>query len=340
MESYQNNLLYVLIILGVFVGFYIVDIVIFREIEKFFKEKNKRISLFFSSLRGIVVSIAVSVSVLILENYRLIPEYYGKILGYIAIGVLGFSITLFVQRLIRVLLYEYSFVLPLHLHITTVFYTILSILVWAVGIILTLGFLGVSVWPLLTALGVGGLVLGLAFQSTLTNLISGVYISLSNNFEVGDFIRLENGEEGFIIDISWRETLIKTLKNNLIVMPNSKLYESAIVNFSKPEKPTNIMVEIFLPRVLDVDLVKGILFDVVKTTFEKFGEFIIKDFEPAVFLREVGEFLKFVVVLRIDDYVNRFKIEDFILSESWKKFIEANIPVLAAQEIFLKDKVE
>ena len=80
-----------------------------------------------------------------------------------------------------------------------------------------------SVTPVLTALGVGGLAVALALQDTLSNLFAGFYVSVSGLVRIDDYIRLNTGEEGYITDINWRCTTMRTRFNNLVVIPNSKL---------------------------------------------------------------------------------------------------------------------
>lgn len=109
-----------------------------------------------------------------------------------------------------------------------------------VGIVVTLGLLGVSVAPILTALGVGGLAVALALQDTLANLIAGIHILMDKNLKVGDFVRLEGGQEGYVEDISWRTTRIRVLAGNIVIIPNSKLAQSVLTNFNLPDKTLSV----------------------------------------------------------------------------------------------------
>ena len=90
---------------------------------------------------------------------------------------------------------------------------------------------GVSITPIITALGVGGLAMALALQDTLSNLFAGIHILAEHTIRIGDFIRLETGQEGYVEDISWRTTRIRMLPNNMVIVPNSKLAQSVVVNY-------------------------------------------------------------------------------------------------------------
>ncbi|MBM3946495.1 MAG: mechanosensitive ion channel family protein, partial [SAR202 cluster bacterium] len=93
--------------------------------------------------------------------------------------------------------------------------------VYAVGGLLILDNIGVQLSPLLAGLGLGGLAVALALQPTLSNIISSAYMVADGSLSVGDFIEVQGGPSGFVVDVGWRSTKIRTPTNNLVVMPNS-----------------------------------------------------------------------------------------------------------------------
>jgi len=111
-----------------------------------------------------------------------------------------------------------------------------QIAVYTLGILILLNHIGVDIRPLLTALGVGGLAVALALQDTMANLFAGFYISVAGQIRLGDYIKLNSGEEGYVVDITWRSTTMRALTNNLIFVPNSKLGQANVTNFNLPEK--------------------------------------------------------------------------------------------------------
>ncbi len=108
--------------------------------------------------------------------------------------------------------------------------------VLSTGLLLILSTLGVSIAPLLTALGVGGLAVALALKDTLENLFAGIYLLTDKTIRVGDFVRLDSGQEGFVSDIGWRTSKFRTTSNNTIIIPNSKLASTMVTNHSYPDK--------------------------------------------------------------------------------------------------------
>jgi small-conductance mechanosensitive channel len=127
---------------------------------------------------------------------------------------------------------------------TTIFKNVAAIILYILGFMIILDYLGISITPIVTALGIGGLAIALALQDTLYNLFSGIHILITKKIRPGDYIRLESGEEGYVTDITWRNTTIRALANNLILIPNTKLAASIVTFFYLPEKEMAVLVDV------------------------------------------------------------------------------------------------
>jgi small-conductance mechanosensitive channel len=103
-----------------------------------------------------------------------------------------------------------------------------------VGGLLVLDNVGVDIRALLTIAGVGSLAIGLALQPTLSNFFAGLHLSMSKPIRVGDFIELDDGTQGEVIDISWRTTKLRQLANNFVIVPNNRVADMRILNYSLP----------------------------------------------------------------------------------------------------------
>ena len=99
-----------------------------------------------------------------------------------------------------------------------------------IGGLVLLGHLGITITPILTALGIGGLAVALALQDTLSNLFAGFHLLADRPVSVGDVVRLENGMEGVVEDIGWRSTRIRQPGEDLIIVPNAKLAQGILTN--------------------------------------------------------------------------------------------------------------
>jgi small-conductance mechanosensitive channel len=96
---------------------------------------------------------------------------------------------------------------------------------------------------LLATSGVIAIVLGLALQSTLSDLFSGVAVGLEKPYAAGDQVWIEGGIEGQVVDVNWRSTRIATIDNNLAVIPNSVIAKARLVNRSAPTPRRGSSVE-------------------------------------------------------------------------------------------------
>lgn len=114
---------------------------------------------------------------------------------------------------------------------TSLLLNLVTAVIYITGIILVLDEFSISITPMITALGVGGMAIALGLQDTMANIFAGLHILLTKQVRIGDHIRLEGGAEGKIIDITWRYAKIHTVTNNIIIVPNNKLAASIITNY-------------------------------------------------------------------------------------------------------------
>ncbi len=191
----------------------------------------------------------------------------------------------------------------------------------ALGVLILLGTLGVSITPLLTALGVGGLAVALALQDTLSNLFAGIHILMEKSIRVGDFIRLESGEEGTVSDIGWRTTRVRLLPNNVVIIPNNKLAQARILNYSLPEKSMALLIPISVSYDADVDLVQRIL---VEETTRGIGKIPGLLAEPAPFVRFIPGFgpssLDLTLICHVGEFVDQFLVQHELRLRILKRF--------------------
>lgn len=114
---------------------------------------------------------------------------------------------------------------------TSLLLDLVSAVVYILGIIFVLDAYGVSITPIVTALGIGGMAVALGLQETMASIFAGLHILVTKQVRIGDHIRLDGGAEGQIIDITWRYAKIHTITNNVIIVPNNKLAASIITNY-------------------------------------------------------------------------------------------------------------
>ena len=139
----------------------------------------------------------------------------------------------------------------------------------------------ISLTPILTTLGVGGLAVALALQDTLSNLFAGFYVSVSGLVRIDDYIRLNSGEEGYITDINWRCTTMRTRFNNLVVIPNNKLGQAIYTNYFLPDGRMLASVLVGVGSNSDLDHVEKLLIDEANASAKEIAS-VMTEPPPAV----------------------------------------------------------
>lgn len=209
----------------------------------------------------------------------------------------------------------------------SLFINLTRIIIFAIGLLVMFQALGISITPLLTALGVGGLAVALALQPTLSNLFAGIQIILSKQLEVGDYVQLDSGEKGYVTDISWRNTTIRELPNNLIVVPNARLADSIVKNFSRPQKEMSVLVDVGVSYSSDLEKVEKVTIEVANHVVQELQEGK-SDFEPFLRYNAFGDSsINFTVIFRVNEYVDKFLAQHEFIKRLHKRYNQEGIEI-------------
>jgi len=170
--------------------------------------------------------------------------------------------------------------------------------VYLLGGLVVLDKLGISITPIITALGVGGLAVALALQDTLSNLFAGLRILAAGKIRAGDFVRLETGQEGYVQDITWAQTTIRQFPNDLVLVPNTKLATAITVNYHLPGMEHGLTVPVSVAHGSDLETVERVAVEVARGV-EREVAGGVPTFEPVVRYQGFGSHsIDLVVVLR------------------------------------------
>ena len=201
-----------------------------------------------------------------------------------------------------------------HLPAASLFASISRLGVMTIGVLVVLQTMGIHVGPVIGALGIGGLAVGLALQDTLSNFFAGIRIIMARKIRPGDYVRLESGQEGFIEDINWGLTTVRETSNNLIIVPNAKLASALVANYSLPTSPQNFVVKMGVAYGSDLARVERVALEVATETLRSGLPEAIADFNPAVRFTDFGESsINFFVVFQARAYTDRWSVvSDFI----------------------------
>jgi hypothetical protein len=169
----------------------------------------------------------------------------GHLLVGRAVFVLGAaSVTLALAAIASQSVDAYGAIIAPALPVSSLTRNIAWALIAVLGLLVILNGLGLSITPMLTALGVGGLAVALALQEPLANFFAGLFIALAGQIRVGDYVKLDSGQEGYVVDFSWRSTRLRMLANNLVVVPNAKLAQAILVNHHLPSQDLAVLVDV------------------------------------------------------------------------------------------------
>ncbi|MEU9378744.1 mechanosensitive ion channel family protein [Streptomyces sp. NPDC048255] len=211
----------------------------------------------------------------------------------------------------------------------SIFVNITRIVVLTMGVLVALETMGVSIAPLLTALGVGGLAVALALQDTLANLFAGVHILASKTVQPGDYIRLSSNEEGYVVDVNWRNTTVRNLSNNLVIIPNARLAKTNMTNFARPEQKLSILVQVGVGYDSDLEHVERVTLDVVDSVMADIAG-AVPDHEAAVRFHTFADSrINFTVILGVGEFSDQYRIKHEFIKRLHQRYRTEGISIPA-----------
>jgi len=200
-------------------------------------------------------------------------------------------------------------------------------IVWFMGIYLALQEVGIELLGILASLAVFSLIIGLAVQQTLGNMLNSFMLAVDQPFEVGDRIQVE-GETGTVMSVGILSTKILTLTEELVVIPNNRLVDSTITNYARGGGD-GLGSRLTLTLDIGVDYdersahVKQVIMDVAKKC-----PHVETDPPPRVLLRELADFSKnYRLYVWLADYGEEFIATDWILREIDNAFSREGISI-------------
>lgn len=251
------------------------------------------------------------------------------------------SIALALANILTHIFTQYALKRKIEISSTSIVQTLIKIAILALGIVMLFSNLGISITPIITAMGVGALAIALALQESLSNLFSGVHIMIEQPIKVGDYIKLDSGEEGYVMDIGWRTAKIRMLPNNMVIIPNSKLAGSIITNFNLPEKQMSVIVKVSVSYDSDPEHVENVLLEVAAQTADIVPGLLKK---PAPFVRfnDFGDSaLDFALICRVEEFVNQYLAAHELRKKIFKRFQEEGIDIpFPIRTVYLKKENE
>lgn len=196
------------------------------------------------------------------------------------------------------------------------------------GVLVVLDQLGISVAPLLATLGVGALALALALQPTLGNIFAGIQMVAAGQFQVGDFLRVnDSGVEGYVTDIGWRTTTLRTLLDNYVIIPNSQLAESVLTNLHTPDPRVRLSIGVGVHYDTDLEEAERIAREVIRDVQNE-TEAGVPGFEGDIRWTAFGDSaITFDAILQAKKPLDRFAVASAFIKRLHRRYDEAGVEI-------------
>ena len=195
------------------------------------------------------------------------------------------------------------------------------------AVIIILDNFGVHLTAVWTTLGVGSVAVGLALQETLANFFAGMYILADRPIAPGDFIQLDTGQQGYVVRVGWRSTLIRSLASNIVVVPNSTVAKAIITNYSQPEPSLFVTVEVGVAYGTDPKRVKNVLEEIAVQAAKDGVEGLDPSSKPIVrFMPGFGDSsLNFTLIVRVREFASQYHVQTELRTRIVERFEQEGI---------------
>ncbi len=199
--------------------------------------------------------------------------------------------------------------------------------IYAIGFLLVLDVLSINISPLIAGMGLAGLAVALAIQPTLANLFAGTYVMSEGVISTGDYIELEGGVAGYVVEVSWRSTRIRTWGNNLVVIPNARLADTIITNYQEPTPAVNVYLTCGVSYESDLVHVEAISREVMEDLLNT-GSHGVKEYGGWFGFESFGDSnVVFWLFLQARNRLASFELQSALIRDLQQRFAEEGIVI-------------
>ncbi len=263
----------------------------------------------------------------------LLPEAWVGHTDRIAIFLAYFTVSLAVASILTRFVALRAGPITSKLPATTLTQNAIRIGIVIMGTVAGLGAIGIAVGPMLAALGVGSIAMALALQPTLTNLVAGFLITFARQVRIGDVIELEQGQMGTVEDISWRTLTLREPAGNLITIPNARMAEVIVRNFSLPTPDCSVMLPIGVAYNSDLAKVERVLIETANE-LRVADPTVLDSFDPVVrFMGFADSSVNMLLIVRATDALERVTVQSKLLRAVHLRFAAEGIEIPFPQRV-------
>lgn len=288
------------------------------------KPQTERVTQFLASMtRAAFVLLAAYTLLEVLT----LPGKYERF-GSKAAGALGIVVVFYaLARVVSLYLKRLAQQDPALVRVTEPASFVARILFALLAIVIILDTLGVHLTTVWATLGVGSVAVALALQDTLGNLFAGFYILMDRPINPGDYIKLDGSQEGYVIRVGWRATVLRTLANNLVMVPNGTMAKAVIINYSTPEERMGFGIQVSVAYGTDPQRVAKVLLEVVKSAAQEGVEGLLETPAPGVTFNPGfgASSLDFTLGFQIRRFVDQYSVQSELRKRIVARFNEEKI---------------
>jgi len=347
--DYNITILNVLLIVPIF----FIDVIIIRIFNRFSRKKNLQVKNYYKVLsrvfKGVVHFIAF-IGIMLILGVKLdnIVDFLSAILNFKIFTIAGTSISLITIVVMIIVVYisvkisniaqtyfnEKIFPkFKIDIGVRSSLSKLIGYSIIAIGVLIALQGVGIKLSALTVFAGVLGVGIGFGMQNITANFVSGLAILFERPIKEGDMVRLKD-TIGEVKRIRLRATVIKTIYNEHLIVPNSEFVNSIVENMSYDDLKLRISVKVGVAYGSDPNIVKEALLDAALST-----EDVLTYPEPVVYLNEFGDSsINFELLVWIDNPKKKFQTTSDLHFSILKEFKEKNITIPFPQtDIWIKE---
>jgi small-conductance mechanosensitive channel len=282
------------------------------------------VDLLDAAIKPLLVLAVLTASLNLLDLPPKLLRVSNRVLTVLVITVVLF----YVSKIIQVLLDAWLSRNKERLSVREPIQFVTQVLFAGLALMIVLDNLGISLTAVWTTLGVGSVAIALALQDTLSNFFAGIYLRIDSPVRVGDYTKLDSGEEGFVAHMGWRSTRIRQLGNNMVIVPNSKLASAIVINYDMPESRMSLLINVGVSYEDDPDQVEKILIEEALAAAKTVPGLLA---DPAPFVRFIPGFgdssLDFTLICQVSTYVDQYLAQHEIRKRILRRFREERVTI-------------
>lgn len=309
------------------------------RLERHLKTEEGTIkSIFFNALQGVPISFCLVVGLYwVVSTSSALPAGVVTFFSYILFTSIIFTITRVIERTLSGFI-RLKFSGPSDSTQSTLLDTIFKVGVYASGLLIVLNYYGISIAPIITAMGVGGMAVAFGIKETLENIFSGLQIIVSKQIRVGDYIKLSTGDEGKVTDINWRFISITPAHaGNVVVIPNKVIAGAVSTNYSMPRDDIYVIVPVGVGYESDLEKVEQVTLEVARKLMIKVDGYEPKIDSDGIDRNPLAPYLRysafnessidFNIFMRVTDFRHQGLLKHEFIKKLMARYREENINI-------------